>query len=390
MKRTTAFLIFICLAGFGVIPALGQIPPASGENEENSTYKKKLETINGQIDAINTRLNDLKKESKSLLNDIYELELKYEKEVIESNKIKLLLSETRGKIEKKESEKKVLQQEIEKSKKNLKKIIRILYKVGGNSYLKIFIRVDSIDQLFKNYRFFMALIEYKSDELNKLKENVARLNKVKEQLQTEYSNRKALNDLKEQNIRNISGFKRGKLNLINKINTDKSDYIRLLDELKLEAARLDEVISGKKVKSSLRVIELSRLKGRLKWPMKGKVISSFGKKRSTRFNTYIIDNGIEIKPSGSDKITSVYSGDVVYAEYYKGYGNLIIVQHSRDLHSLYGHCKEFLKKPGDSVASGEAIAIAGDTGSTYGKSLYFEIRTNIKAQNPLEWLSKRR
>ena len=328
--------------------------------------------------------------SKSLLNDIYELELKYEKEVIESNKIKLLLSETRGKIEKKESEKKVLEEEIGKSKKNLKKIIRILYKVGGNTYLKIFIRVDSIDQLFKNYRFFMALIEYKSDELNKLKENVARLNRVREQLQTEYSNRKALNDLKEQNIRNISGFKRGKLNLINKINTDKNDYIRLLDELKLEAARLNEVISGKKVKSSLRVIKLSRLKGRLPWPIKGKVISSFGKKRSTRFNTYIVDNGIEIRPAGSDTVNSVYSGDIVFADYYKGYGNLIIVQHSRDLHSLYGHCKEFLKKPGDSIAAGEAIAIAGDTGSTYGKSLYFEIRTNIKAQDPMEWLRKKR
>ena len=352
MKRTIVFIILIGLAGFGILPALGQLPSASNENKEDSAYIKKLDVINGQIEAINTRLSNLKKESKSLLNDIYELELKYEKEVIESNKIKLLLSETRGKIEKKESEKKVLEEEIGKSKKNLKKIIRILYKVGGNTYLKIFIRVDSIDQLFKNYRFFMALIEYKSDELNKLKENVARLNRVREQLQTEYSNRKALNDLKEQNIRNISGFKRGKLNLINKINTDKNDYIRLLDELKLEAARLNEVISGKKVKSSLRVIKLSRLKGRLPWPIKGKVISSFGKKRSTRFNTYIVDNGIEIRPAGSDTVNSVYSGDIVFADYYKGYGNLIIVQHSRDLHSLYGHCKEFLKKPGDSIAAG--------------------------------------
>lgn len=390
MKRTVIFFVLICLIGFGVIPVSAQAPSVSDENEGNSAFKKKLEAINGQINAINTRLNDLKKENKSLLNDIYELELKYEKEVIESNKIKLQLSETRGKIEKKEGEKGILEQEIESSKKNLKKIIRILYKIGGNTYLKIFIRIDTIDQLFKNYRFFMALIEYKSDELNKLKENIARLNKVREQLQTEYSNRKALNDLKEQNIRNISGFKRGKLNLLNKINTDKNDYIQLLDELRLEAARLNEVISGKKVKSSLRVIELNRIKGRLPWPIKGKVISSFGKKRSTRFDTYIIDNGIEIKPTGSDRVTAVYSGDIVYTDYYKGYGNLVIIQHSRDLHSLYGHCKEFLKKPGDSIAAGEEIAIAGDTGSTFGKSLYFEIRTNAKARNPMEWLGKKR
>jgi septal ring factor EnvC (AmiA/AmiB activator) len=149
------------------------------------------------------------------------------------------------------------------------------------------------------------------------------------------------------------------------------------------------VISGKKVKSSLRVIDLKQIKGRLNWPIKGKVISSFGKKKSTRFDTYIVDNGIEIRPSDSDKVKAVYSGDVLFADYYKGYGNLIIIQHSRDLHSLYGHCEKFLKKKGESVTAGDIIAIVGDTGSTLGKSLYFEIRNQLKSQNPLKWLHKK-
>jgi septal ring factor EnvC (AmiA/AmiB activator) len=149
------------------------------------------------------------------------------------------------------------------------------------------------------------------------------------------------------------------------------------------------VISGKKTKSSLRVINLKQIKGRLDWPVKGNVISSFGKKRSTRFDTYIINNGIEIKPSSSDKVTAVYSGDIVFADYFKGYGNLIIIQHSRDLHSLYGHCEKIFKKRGESIGPGEVIATVGDTGSTLGKSLYFEIRNQLKPQNPLKWLRKK-
>jgi septal ring factor EnvC (AmiA/AmiB activator) len=315
--------------------------------------------------------------------------LKYEKELIEINKVTLQLGETQGKINGKEKEKKKLEIKIQKSKEILKKIIRILYKVGGNTYLRLFIRVDNFDQLFKNYRLFISLIQYKSDEINKVKENILRLNKIKKQLQEEYGALKNFKNLKVQKLRNLSYHKRNKLNLIKKITTDRKNYVQMLGELKYEAERLDKVISGKKMKSSLRVIDKKKIKGRLNWPIKGKVISSFGKKKSTRFDTYIVDNGIEIRPSGSDKVKAVYSGDVLFADYYKGYGNLMIIQHSRDIHSLYGHCEKFLKKKGESIAAGDIIAIAGDTGSTLGKSLYFEIRNQLKSQDPLKWLRKR-
>jgi septal ring factor EnvC (AmiA/AmiB activator) len=236
----------------------------------------------------------------------------------------------------------------------------------------------------------MSLIRYKSEEIDKIKANILRLNNVRMQLQGEYSKLQGFKQLQEQKMRNIWGFKQEKVNLVKKINADKDDHMQLLEELRYEAARLHEVLSGRKVKSSLKVIDLKKVKGRLNWPVDGKVISSFGKKKSTRFDTYTINNGIEINLTASDRIKAVYAGDVVYAEYYKGYGNLVIIQHSRDLHSLYGHCKEIMKKPGDSITSGEEIAIAGDTGSTSGKSLYFEIRLHLKSQDPLEWLKKKR
>jgi septal ring factor EnvC (AmiA/AmiB activator) len=377
MKRIIIFIIIISILSLINGPIF------------SSDYKKKLESINSQITTINNRLKELNQEKSSLLNEIYKIELKYEKELIEVNKVKLQLVETQGKIKGKEREKKGLEQQIQKSKQKIKKIIRILYKLGGNTYVRLFIQVDTFDQLFKNYRLFISLIQYKTDEINKIKESILQLNKIKTQLQEEYGARRNFKNVQEQKLRNLSYHKRGKLNLIKKITDDRKDYMQLLDELKHEASQLNEVISGKKTKSSLRVIDLKQIKGSLEWPIKGNVISSFGKKRSTRFDTYIINNGIEIKPSGSDNITAVYSGDVVFADYYKGYGNLIIIQHSRDLHSLYGHCEKILKKRGESIEIGDVIATVGDTGSTLGKSLYFEIRNQLKPQNPLKWLLKR-
>ena len=358
--------------------------------EENEVYKKKLAEVNNQAESINNKIMALKLEKKSLLNDIYDIELRYEKEVIETNKVILQLRNAEEKINIKETEKKDLELNIEESKQKLKKIVRILYKLGSNTYLKIFIRVDTIDQLFKNYRLFMSLIRYKSEEIDKIKANILRLNNVRMQLQDEYSKLQDYKQLQEQKMRNTWGLKQEKLNLVKKINADKDKHMQLLEELRYEAAQVNEVISGRKVKSSLITINLNKIRGHLSWPLNGKVISSFGKKKSTRFDTYIIDNGIEISPTSSDRVRAIYDGDVVYADYYKGYGNLVIIQHSRDLHSLYGHCKEILKKVGDSINAGEEIAIAGDTGSTFGKSLYFEIRTHLKSQDPLVWLKKKR
>jgi septal ring factor EnvC (AmiA/AmiB activator) len=389
MKKNSALLVLTFILTLSLCRVRADILPVPAD-EESASYKKKLADINNQIDTINNKIITLKQEKKSLLNDIYNIELRYEKELIETNKVILQLRNAEEKIYVKEAEKKDLESQIEISKEKLKKIVRILYKIGANTYLKIFIRVDTIDQLFKNYRLFMSLVRFKSEEIDKLKANILLLNNVRMQLQDEYAKLQGFKQLQDEKMRNIRGLKQEKLNLVKKINADKDDHVQLLEELKYEAARLQEVLSGRKVKSSLKVIDLKKIKGRLSWPLDGKVISSFGKKKSTRFDTYIFDNGIEINPKSSDHVKAVYAGDVVFAEYYKGYGNLIIVQHSRDLHSLYGHCKDFLKKPGDSINTGEEIAIAGDTGSTDGKSLYFEIRLHLKSQDPLEWLKKKR
>ena len=73
-------------------------------------------------------------------------------------------------------------------------------------------------------------------------------------------------------------------------------------------------------------------------------------------------------------------------DYFKGYGDIIIVQHSSELLSVYGHCSKFLKKKGDYILAGDEIGVAGDSGSTFGNSLYFEIRKKTVAEDPLKWL----
>jgi murein hydrolase activator len=375
-----------------IINTLFLFPKPQTKSQDKDTKKKeKLTAINQELQDIDKKLKGIKKEEKSILNDIYKIELQYEKAIIENNKVKMQLRDTESEIKKKNTEKSHLEKEIQKSKQNLVKILRILYKIGGNSYLKLFIRIDSLDQLFKNYRLFIALISYKSDELNKLKANILRLTHVKQELQTSHINLKQFQKIKEQKVQSIRNLKRGKLNIVRKINNDRKKYIQLRDELQNEAQRLNELIQGKPItKRPMKTLDLKKVKGRLRWPIRGKVISSYGKKRSTKFNTYIINNGIKIRPSSSPNVHAVYPGEVVFADYFKGYGNLIILQHSKHFHSLYGHCDKIFKEIGEYVREGELISVAGDSGSTSGKALYFEIRTQSEAQDPIVWLKRKR
>jgi septal ring factor EnvC (AmiA/AmiB activator) len=375
MKKLIVFVVLVLLSGCLLWPLPGK-------------DKEKLDTIAKQIDDINNKLEKLKNTEGSILNDIYKIELEYEKAIIENNQIKLQVKKSEEKIKKKNSEKKKLEIEIDRSKKNLKQILRLLYKIGGNAYLKFFIRIDNLDQLFENYRLFISLIDYKSDEINKLKVNIQQLLEVKKELEDYHANIKNLQRQKELKLQEIRNFKQSKMTLIHQINNDKDQYRRLLDELETEAAELNKLIYGKPLTRRLGTIDLDRIKGKLNWPIKGKVVSFFGKKKSTKFDTYIINNGIKIQPGDSDQVRAIYPGEVVFADYYKGYGNLIIIQHAKNLYTLYGHCEKMFKQKGDNVNEGEVISLAGDSGSTSGKSLYFEIRTQLKPQDPLNWLRK--
>jgi len=375
MKKSTFFLLLLLIGNILLLSFA-----------EKS--KEKLDNITKEIDEINAKLENLKTKENSILNDIYKIELLYEKALIENNRIKVQLRSTDEKIKTRNKEKEKLEKEISESKGNLRQILRLLYKIGGNAYLKFFVQVNNFEQIFKNYQLFIKLINYKSNEINRLKTNIQRLMEVKKELQSEYSNLHNLQQQKEKKVRDIRRIKTSKMNLIRKINNDKEQYMRLLDELESEAGQLNQLIYGKPLKRRLGLINLDKIKGKLKWPIKGKVISYFGKKKSTKFDTYVINNGIKIRPGKSDKVKAIYPGEVVFAEYYKGYGNLIIIQHAKNLYTLYGHCDKMFKKTGDNVDDRELIAIAGDTGSTTGKTLYFEIRTQFRPQDPLKWLAK--
>ncbi|MBU6431905.1 MAG: peptidoglycan DD-metalloendopeptidase family protein, partial [Nitrospirae bacterium] len=131
------------------------------------------------------------------------------------------------------------------------------------------------------------------------------------------------------------------------------------------------------------------VKGALPWPADGSIISFFGRQKHPTFNTYVQRRGIEIKTVEGSAIHAVMPGAVVYADWLKGYGLVIILDHANGFFSLYAHASKILATVGAQVGAGQAIGETGDTGMTGENTLYFELREGAEPLDPLQWLAKR-
>lgn len=159
---------------------------------------------------------------------------------------------------------------------------------------------------------------------------------------------------------------------------------RLVAELSREEKQLDSYVG--EMRSAADSGFRSR-KGRLPFPASGGLLEvGFGKVVNPRFNTVTVQKGVDIRAKLGAPVLSVAQGTIVYSNWLKGYGNLVIVEHGGGYHSLYAHLAHSEVEVGNEVEEGEEIGVVGDTGSLKGSYLYFEIRRGGIAIDPVPWL----
>jgi septal ring factor EnvC (AmiA/AmiB activator) len=190
--------------------------------------------------------------------------------------------------------------------------------------------------------------------------------------------------------------------LLAKVRDERAYHERLVGELTEAARRLEAFISDLQARQRrlARVpppkggiappgIGFGTLRGRLPWPTEGRIIAAFGAQVHPRFGTRTFRNGVDIEANEGRDVSAVFTGHVIYTGWFKGYGNLIILDHDNEYYTLYAHMAEVGVKEGDDVRQGQRIGTVGDTGSLEGPRLYFEVRYQGKPQDPEQWLRQR-
>jgi murein hydrolase activator len=162
-------------------------------------------------------------------------------------------------------------------------------------------------------------------------------------------------------------------------------FIRDLQEKQRRATKVPAPAPG----PAPPAIGFGTLRGRLPWPAEGRLVTAFGAQVHPRFGTRTFRSGIDIEAEDGAAVKAVYAGHVVYAGWFKGYGNLVILDHGHDYFTLYAHVAEIAVKEGEDVRQGQRVGTVGDTGSLAGARLYFEVRYQGKPQDPEQWLRHR-
>ncbi|MFI5316676.1 MAG: murein hydrolase activator EnvC family protein [Myxococcota bacterium] len=176
-------------------------------------------------------------------------------------------------------------------------------------------------------------------------------------------------------------------NLVASLRTRAAREEKAAGELRAAAAHLEETL--RRMPTSLPAARGAGLaRGRTPRPLAGRVRAGFGRQIDREFKTETLRTGIEIAAPAGTPVAAIAPGRVLFAGWFRGYGQMIILDHGSGDLSVSGYLDEVHVAAGDSVAAGQPIGSVGETGSASGPGLYFEIRHDGKAVDPLLWLAK--
>ncbi|MFH1282474.1 MAG: peptidoglycan DD-metalloendopeptidase family protein [bacterium] len=365
---------------------------------------KKLNEYKNKIDENQKSLSNVKGKIKTKLDErekYVEQETRIIQEIASINKKREKISESirdvNKRIEASEKKKSVLSEKVQIASLEINELTTFLNNNIERYYVDKFAsqerfspysidvecQISDIDNKVKDIEGALRSkreIEEKKNKLDDIKSKLnalmierenerneyAKLEKEKQQLQ------KSLYAKKNSAEKELEGLKKSVVIL--------GQLLKNLEEEKslVQKAIWEEEVANKKISS---------LKGKLAWPVKGKVVAYFGKQRHPEFDTYIFNNGIRIESIANQSVHAISRGRVGFVGEFKGYGKMIIVDHKGGYFSIYANLGEILVKEQQIVKSFEPIARLDSVLSK--ETLYFEFRNKGEAVDPLTWLAKK-
>ncbi|WML89355.1 peptidoglycan DD-metalloendopeptidase family protein [Thiothrix lacustris] len=388
----------------------------------------KQQQLQRDIRELSNVLTSQKGESKNLQSEVTQLEKRLGEITDKNYQTEKKAEATLAKLEASGRKQFKLDAELATQKSGLAQQLQALYTAGEQSHLRLLLRQDAPSDISRTIRYFeymntsrvkniqtiqKTLKEIESVRLSVEKDNneLQTLNKTLEQQKTDIQ--KTLN-ARSTVLETLRGDIRFKEKQLGKLKTEEANLQAVIDRLarKAEAqaaevakkstetetnsppktvtankktvkqAKADDNNSGTPTKTRFTPNQaFSTLRGKLSWPVQGKIIHSYGSSRNEKQRW----RGVVLAATGGTKVRAVAKGQVVFAGWMDGYGHLIIIEHDNNYMSLYGYNRAIYKKEGTIVNANETIAAVGNSSGQSQDALYFEIRQGTSPQNPARW-----
>jgi septal ring factor EnvC (AmiA/AmiB activator) len=261
--------------------------------------------------------------------------------------------------------------------------LRSAYTTGQHDYLKLVLSQDESERIQRTISYYQYLNKARINEINKFQITITRLMEVTTQHQEQVAQLQSLKTNQQQQRKNLNKNKDKRSKTLASLNNKLLSSKQKLAKLKAEEANLTAALQKLTalIRAEVDLVGLSKLKRKLSWPVKGRMLRNFG----SRKQGYLKWKGVLLGAPIGKQVQTIHNGTILFSDWLKGYGLLIVIDHGNGYMSLYAHNQTLLKSVGDRVETGEPIALVGQSGGQDQAGLYFEIRHQGKAVNPKLW-----
>jgi septal ring factor EnvC (AmiA/AmiB activator) len=382
MKHWTLLLIGWVLLGWGFPTEPTSLWAARPEQlEKDLTQRRKdLKEIRKELTTTREKEKKIQKKESSILESLHQIEIELYQKEKELRQMESQLGQTKWRLQQAKQQIQAFNQGMDRTRGELSSRLIALYKMGRRPPEVFLLSSESYLDLLKVDKYLRVVIDSDARLVSTFRNQVSLKEKYHDELTGDQVQwQRSISEV-ERKKEEINKARKAKRALLKSIQSQKTITRKLIGELEGRAKELQTLIEKLEREKSLlafKPVKPDSLKGKLVPPLQGSMISQF-KERG--------QNGIEIRAPMDAEVRAILPGKVLYADWFKGFGNMVIIDHGDHTFTVSAYCSQLLKKEGDTVSQGETIARVGSAGSLKGPCLYFEIRHRGKPQDPMDWI----
>lgn len=383
------FLLLFFSSSSGAMAAPSEIDSRI-KNEQS-----RLEAIERQISFHQKQITESRKKEQGLLDELSRIDQSVTMLRQKITVLDLQREKTEARIKELNSEIEKTEASLVKTKGYLATRFEALYKYGGIAEFNLLLSAGSTHEAMNNAYLLSRIAREDERRIIAMTESKKKL----ESARREMDEQKATLDKQKEALR------KDQASLKNSESQQKKSLDSLTRQKELHQKAAQELVdSQKELQNKIRELMIQKRKlqesragaapsyvpsgGKLSWPLRGEITSNFGTRVHPVFKTKIQHTGLDIKAASGTPVKAAAAGEVLFAGWLRGYGQIVILDHGSDLTTVYAHLSQIRVEEGKVVKAGDVIGDVGSTGVTSGPHLHFEVRVNGEAKNPISYLGR--
>ncbi|MCW8901604.1 MAG: peptidoglycan DD-metalloendopeptidase family protein [Gammaproteobacteria bacterium] len=387
--RGVIYLFVLFLSFHPVIQANFDDEPASGlDFNQRQEKKRELEKLRKRMAELRQSLEQKQQEKDSATKFLKDIEVRIGERAYILRKINRHLGKQNRELIKLKQQQQQTRNELASQRNILSQQIRAAYMIGRQEYLKLLLNQENPAAIGRTLTYYDYFHKARSHHIDEALISIEKLDSLTRQVKTKTNELRVSRKQQQVEKQKLEDDFIDRSKIVKAMEKDIAQQGTRLKKLAADEALLQQLLKEihNIMPSTLTEIDkretFSKRRGRLQWPVQGNVKRLFGKSRQAANLKW---NGVLIPSAEGNEVKAISHGRVAYADWLRGYGMLVIIDHGEGYMTLYGYNQALYKGTGDWVEEGEVIATVGRSGGQADSGLYFEVRVKGQPSNPTKW-----